>query len=293
MRQFFKTHKSQILFSAILAVLCVLAAFDFYNQSAVAFVESNFTFALANIGVVAGLKIICGALPLSDGIADILDKIFGFFFLANILIGIQYIMLLVNKLIIFKILIVVLFCIRLIPKMPNLRAFATKFLIILLFFNPGLNLYVNLVAIVANEANMSLENDIKIQMNDIKKYLGISQLINMPEIAPDNDSRTTSQKIIGSIAIFGDSLEKGADKAFDTLSHPIDSTKSALDSLKSKITDNILFIAKALNLTLKLAIKYILNVFFLYFIMPLLYFYALYKILSNEKLQDSRESKTH
>lgn len=291
--QFIKKHKSEIIFSAILAVFCALAAFDFYNKSAVAFVESNFTFALTNIGVVAGLKIICGALPLSDGIADILDKIFGFFFLANILIGIQYIMLLVNKLVIFKVLIVVLFCVRLIPKMPNLRAFSTKFLIILLFFNPGLNLYVNLVAIIANEANMSLEKDINAQINDIKKYLGVAQLINVPEIAPDNDSRTTTQKIIGSIAIFGDNLEKGADKAFDTLSHPIDSTKSALDSLKSKITDNILFIAKALNLTLKLAIKYILNVFFLYFLMPLLYFYALYKILSNEKLQDLRESQNH
>lgn len=280
MRSFITKHKSEIIFSAILAVFCTLATFDFYNKSAVAFVESNFTFALTNIGVVAGLKIICGALPLSEGIADILDKIFGFFFLANILIGLQYIMLLVNKLVIFKILIVVLFCIRLIPKMPNLRAFFTKFLIILLFFNPGLNLYVNLVAIIANEANMSLEKDISVQINDIKKYLG---LINMPEIAPDNDSRTTTQKIIGSIAIFGDNLEKGGEKALNALSHPIDSTKSALDLLKGKITGNILFIAKALNLTLKLAIKYILNVFFLYFLMPLLYFYALYKVLSNNK----------
>lgn len=283
MRQFAKKHKSEIIFSTILAVFCALAAFDFYNKSAVAFVESNFTFALTNIGVVAGLKIICGALPLGEGIADILDKIFGFFFLANILIGIQYIMLLVNKLVIFKVLIVALFFVRLIPKMPNLRAFATKFLIILLFFNPGLNLYVNLVAIIANKANMSLETDINAQINDIKKYLGVAQLINVPEIAPDNDSRTTTQKIIGSIAIFGDKLEKGTEKVADALSHPIDSTTSALDSLKSKITDNILFIAKALNLTLKLAIKYILNIFFLYFLMSLIYFYVVYRIINSKK----------
>lgn len=284
MSAFFKTHKSEIIFSAILAVFCALAAFDFCNKSAISFVESNFSFALANIGVVAGLKIICGVLPLSDGIADILDKIFGFFFLANVLIGIEYIMLLVNKLVIFKVAIVALFFIRLIPNLPNLRIFSTKFLIVLLFFNPGLNLYVNLISIIANEANMSLDKDIDAQMFEVKKYLGIATPI---DFAPDNDSRTTSQKIIGSIGLFGTRIVEGGEKALDALSHPLDSTKNALDLFKSKITDNILFIAKALNLTLKLAIQYILNVFFLYFLMPLLYFYAMYKILNTTKFCDN------
>ena len=287
MSAFFKTHKREIAFSAILAVFCALAMFDFCNKSAVAYVESNFTFALANIGVVAGLKIICGVLPLSDGIADILDKIFGFFFLANVLIGVQYIMLLVNKLVFFKVAIVVLFLIRLIPNLPNVRAFSTKFLIILLFFNPGLNLYVNLIATIANEANMSLEKDIDAQMFEVKKYLGVIAPL---ELEPDNDSRTTSQKIIGSIGLFGTRIVEGGEKALDALSHPLDSTKNALDSLKGKITDNILFIAKALNLMLKLVIQYILNVFFLYFLMPLLYFYVMYKIVSSTKFRDNTQT---
>lgn len=281
MSAFIKTHKSEIIFSAILAVFCALAMFDFYNKSAISFVESNFTFALANIGVVAGLKIVCGVLPLSDGIADILDKIFGFFFLANVLIGVEYIMLLVNKLVIFKVAIVALFFIRLIPKMPNLRAFATKFLIILLFFNPGLNLWTNLIAIIANEANMSLEKEIDAQMFEVKKYLGV---ISPPELEQDSDSRTTSQKIIGSIGLFGVRLGESGERVLDVLSHPIDSTKNAFDSLKGKITDNILFIAKALNIMLRLVIQYILNIFFLYFLMPTVYFYAMYKVISYKKI---------
>ena len=128
---------------------------------------------------------------------------------------------------------------------------------------------------------MNLEKDINAQMFEVKKYLGIATPI---DFAPDNDSRTTSQKIIGSIGLFGTRIVEGGEKALDALSHPLDSTKNALDSFKSKITNNILFIAKALNLTLKLAIQYILNVFFLYFLMPLLYFYAIYKVISSKNI---------
>ena len=128
---------------------------------------------------------------------------------------------------------------------------------------------------------MSLEKEIDSQMFEVKKYLGV---IAPPKLESDNDSRTTSQKIIGSIGLFGVRLGEGSEKALDALSHPLDSTKSAFDSLKGKITDNIIFIAKALNLMLKLAIQYILNIFFLYFLMPLLYFYIIYKVVSGAKI---------
>lgn len=270
---FLKSNKYEIVFSVILAILCVLALFDFYNDVALAFVESNFSFALTNIGVVAGLKIITGILPLSDGIADILDKIFGIFLIANLLIGIEYIMLLVNKLVFFKVIIVVLFFARFI--LPRFRKNITAILMLLLFFNPGLNLYINGIASLSNTINADIQKDIDIKILDIKKHLGV---VTPPDVTL-NDSRTSTQKFIGNLGLFSSKVSKGSQKALDIITSPIDSTKNAIDAIKNDISSNIIFIANTLNVALKLIVQYILNVFFLYFLMPLLYFYVVYKVV--------------
>lgn len=272
MLEFIKKNKNEICLSLILGLFCILGMFDFYNSNAIAYIESNFSFALSNMGIVAGLKIICGILPLSDGISDILDKIFNFFFLANLLIGIEYVLLLVNKIFIFKILLIVFFVLHL---MPRLRSMATKILIILLFFNPGLNIYVNLIKIISDEANMHLESEIDKEILSIKKQLGI---VTPPNINLEfNDSRSTTQKIIGEIGLFSQKV----DKAVDIVTSPIDSTKSAIEFSKDKILKNLSTLAASFNVALKLSVQYILNIFFLYFLMPVVYFYVLYRVISS------------
>ncbi|RDU62272.1 hypothetical protein [Helicobacter sp. MIT 14-3879] len=276
MLDFIKKYKSEVFISFIFGVFCIFGMLDLLNRNASIYIESNFNFALTNAGIIAGLKIICGILPFSSGISDILDKIFNFFFLANILIGIEYILLMINKIFIFKILIIALFFIRFIS---NFKTIATKILVILLFFNPGLNIYINLIKIISNEANLQIDSKIDSEIQGIKKMLGI---VEMPKVDLEfNDSRSTSQKIIGEIGLFTQKFSDSTKAITEAITSPIDSTKEVIDATKQKIYKSISFIASSLDLVLKLTIQYMLNIFFLYFIMPIIYFYILYRVVSS------------
>lgn len=274
------SSKNELFLTLIFLVFCVFAMFDLYNQNALKYIEDSFSFALTNIGVVAVLKIISGALPLTDGISDILDKIFNFFFLANILIGIQYILLIVNKILFIKILIILFFAFRF---MPQFKSIATKILIILLFFNPGLNLYIGAIKIISNEANMTIDNDLNEKINHIKGILGISPKVEI-EIEELGDARGTLSKVIGEIGIFGQNIQATAKDVANTITNPIDSTQKTLDEAKTKILKSMQVIGDGLSVILSLSIKYILNVFFLYFLMPILYFYIMYRVINYKPL---------
>lgn len=282
------SNKNKLFLTLVLLVFCVLAMLDLYNQSAMKYIEDSFSFALTNIGIVAVLKIISGALPLTNGISDILDKIFNFFFFANILIGIQYILLVVNKILFIKILIIVFFVIRFVPQF---RAIATKILIILLFFNPGLNLYIGAVKIISDEANMTINNDLNNKINHIRSILGISPKIELPEFEELGDTRSTLSKVIGEIGIFGQNIQDTAKGITNTITNPIDSTQKTLDEAKSKILKSMQIIGDSLSVILSLSIKYILNVFFLYFLMPIVYFYIMYRVINYKPLYYQEISK--
>lgn len=282
---FLKQHKKESFLTFIFLVFSILAMFDFFNKNAILYIEDSFSFALSNIGIVAVLKIISGALPLTSGINNILDKIFDFFFLANILIGIQYILLIVNKILFVKILIIIFFALRFIAYF---RALSTKILIILLFFNPGLNLYINAIKIISNEANMTIDNDLKVKMEGIKNMLGIAPKVELPQIKDIEeigDTRSTMSKIIGEIGMFGQNIQDSAKEVTDTITSPIDSTQKALDEAKTKILKGMQVIGDSLSVVLNLTIKYILNIFFLYFLMPIVYFYIMYRIVSQKNQQ--------
>lgn len=282
---FLKQHKKEAFLTFIFLIFSILAMFDFFNKSAILYIEDSFSFALSNIGIVAVLKIISGALPLTSGINNILDKIFDFFFLANILIGIQYILLIVNKILFVKILIIIFFALRFIT---HFRVLSTKILIILLFFNPGLNLYINAIKIISNEANMTIDNDLKVKMEGIKNMLGIAPKIEPPQIKDIEDigdTRSAMSKIIGEIGMFGQNIQDSAKEVTNTITNPIDSTQKVLDEAKAKILKGMQVIGDSLSVILNLTIKYILNIFFLYFLMPIVYFYIMYRIVSQKNQQ--------
>ena len=280
-------NKSEWLLSIAFLAFCACAMFDLYNRCAMDYIEDSFRFALTNIGVVSVLKIISGALPLTDGISDILDKVFNFFFLANILIGIQYILLIVNKILFIKILIIIFFALRFVPQC---KSFATKILIVLLFFNPGLNLYIGGIEIISNQANMTIDDDLNAKMNHIKGILGISPKVEV-EFEELGDSRSTLSKVVGEIGIFTKNLQDSTKDIKDTITNPIDSAQKSLELAKSKMLKSMQIIGDSLSVILSLSIKYILNVFFLYFVMPILYFYIMYRVVKAPHYKEYVEAK--
>lgn len=276
---YLKQYKKEAILTFVLLVFSFLAMFDFFNQSAMNYIEESFNFALGNIALLAVLKIVSGALPLTGGIGDILDKVFNFFFIANLLIGIEYILLIINKILFIKILIIFFFALRFFPQF---RVFSTKILVILLFFNPGLNIYINAIKIIANEANMTIDKDLNLKMENIKRTLGITPPPNL-HYEELGDTRSAVSKIIGNIGIFGQNIENSAKGLSDTITNPVDSANAALDNAKIKILKSMQIIGDSLSVVLSLSVKYILNVFFLFFLMPIVYFYVLYRLVGRKE----------
>ena len=280
------TNKNELFITLIFLIFCAFCMFDLYNQVAMKYIEDSFSFALTNIGIIAVLKIISGAIPLTDGISDILDKIFNFFFLANILIGIQYVLLIVNKILFIKILVLLFFILRFFTQFKSV---ATKILIILLFLNPGLNLYMCAIKIISNQANMTIDDDLNKRINHIKGILGISPKVEI-KVEEIGDTRGALSKVIGEIGIFGQNIQAIAKGVADTITDPIDSTQKTLDEAKAKILKSMQVIGDSLSVILSLSIKYILNVFFLYFLMPILYFYIMYRVVKLPQYESTKKS---
>lgn len=279
MIDFIKTNKKNILINLIFIVLIVFAVFDSFHYTAISFIENSFNFSLSSIGIVAVIKIIAGALPLSDGIVDILDKIFNFLLYANILIGIQYVLLLINKIIVIKLLIILLFFIRFIYIF---KSFATKLLIILLFFNPGLSVYVNLIDFISIQSNMSIDKSFSDKIENVKTMLGINTITESKLDANKlDDSSNSVSKTIDAISMFAESIANTTKGAINAITNPIDTFNKVLDITKEKMLKNIQAVADSLNIILNMTIKFMLNSFFLFCFMPFIYFYCLFRIVRN------------
>ena len=132
----------------------------------------------------------------------------------------------------------------------------------MLFFNPGLNLYIGAVKIISDEANMTINNDLNNKINHIRSILGISPKIELPEFEELGDTRSTLSKVIGEIGIFGQNIQDTAKGITNTITNPIDSTQKTLDEAKSKILKSMQIIGDSLSVILSLSIKYILNVLY-------------------------------
>ena len=270
---YIKSNKRDIFVNTLFCGIIIIALFDGFHHRAMSFIETSFSFSLSGIGIVAALKIISGALPLTDGIVDVLDRIFNFLFYANILIGLQYILLLINEILVIKIILIVLFFLRFVK---TLRKIVTKLLVIFLFFNPGLNAYINLIEFVSKQSNMVIDENLNVKMKNIKNIFGIPST---PQIEEIGDARSGISKVIGMISVFTDNINSIAKDVGRSISNPIDTTKKALDTAKSEVFKSMQVITDSLSVILNMTIKFMLNSFFLFFVMPFIYFYCLYKVI--------------
>lgn len=162
--------------------------------------------------------------------------------------------------------------------LPFYKELWTKILLVLLFINPGVNLYIKFIELICNEANMNVDSEINHKLESIRRSLGISPPPQV-EFEELGDTRGVFSRAIGNIAIFGDSLNKTTNELANSVTNPLETTQKVLDSAKDKILQSMLVISNTLEVVLQLSIKYVINVFFLFFIMPIIYFYILYRII--------------
>jgi len=149
----------------ILTIFSVGAFFDVFNKDAYLFLSDSLTFAISNLGIVSLVKILTGSLKVLSGFSDIADKIFNLVFFSSVLIYLQYILIVLNKILIIKILILVFLLLSIVK---SFRKLFFKIVIILLFINPGLNIYITALKYISEESKLELGRGINNDINEFK-----------------------------------------------------------------------------------------------------------------------------
>jgi hypothetical protein len=221
-----------------------------YNPSS-DFLKETLNLSLSNLGLITGIKILSGTVDFLKGIQDIVEKIFNYFLAINGLIFFQMTLLKLSNMIFFRILIVL---VSLLLLLKPARKLALKILLILLFINPGLQLYVMGVKLISHQANLEMGRTINDELQNISKTMNEQDQVN-DESKSDKDENNASF----------------TDKIKNFFSEGINKTKAFLE----KTADKIMKIA---NKLLELVINYFVSMMILFLILPLIYFFVLYLI---------------
>lgn len=165
-----KENKKELALHILLGTFVLLALVNIFKNETLGFIENAFNFSLKHMGILALLKITSAILPFSSGIEGLLDKIFNFFFIANVLIGMELILIKLSGSLAIKLILIGLFIARFFYKK------ITPLLLIFLFLNPGLNIYSRFIQSLSNEINESINTKIEANINSLKNNVGMGEV---------------------------------------------------------------------------------------------------------------------
>ena len=165
-----KENKKELALHILLGTFVLLALINIFKNETLEFIENAFNFSLKHMGILALLKITSAILPFSSGVEGLLDKIFNFFFVANVLIGMELILIKLSGGLAIKLILIGLFIARFFYKK------ITPLLLIFLFLNPGLNIYSRFIQSLSNEINESINSKIEANINSLKNSVGMGEV---------------------------------------------------------------------------------------------------------------------
>jgi hypothetical protein len=248
-----KINETLVKNIAVYAVLLILVFFSttglLFNASS-EFLKDTLNLSLSNLGLVTGIKILSGTVDFLKGIQDIVEKIFNYFLAINGLILFQATLLKLSNMIFFRVMIILVSfaCI-----FKSLRKISLKILLILLFINPGLQIYVLGVKFISNQANLEMGKSINSELQNISQSMNAANKDSGESVSEDTSGVSFSDRI----------------KNF--FSTGINKTKEFL----GKTADNLM---KTSNKILELVINYFVSMMILFLILPVIYFLVLYLI---------------
>jgi hypothetical protein len=122
--------------------------------------------AVANLGIVAGLKVLAGVLSFTDGIEEIIDRVLNLMLVVNGLVFLNLAMLHLSRVAAVKVLIVVGTVVFAVVR--PLRRSAVAALTVLLMVNPGLSLYTLLVRDLFSAAQVETSRSISTRLQHLR-----------------------------------------------------------------------------------------------------------------------------
>lgn len=268
--------KEKIWIIVITTILIILAFSNILVDPAIDFLSSVNSDMMLGLGVAMELKSIATSIdnsniPLIGGLATELEDIFSravnYLTFANIVIGVQTILVNMGKALLFKILPIIFLACLWIKKY---KQFAVKLLIISLLINPGLSLYVNGIHYVSDTMELDLGSKLHRHLSLIKnKYEEKREKVTAKQEARKKRQLEKARKkghkdiglikkvedvVVNKVEDIGVDVEEGFSEAFEVL-------KEGKKEL------------------MKLIINMASNLVVLFLILPLLYFYIMGLVL--------------
>lgn len=253
-------YKKFVLYGIAVA-LTALAFSDAAFTPAREFVDSTAKAALVNLGITAGLKMIAAAVPLMGGFSDILDRILNMLLIANGLVILLAILMKACGVLALKILTGIVLCLTFFPVT---RKLSVKFLIILLFINPGLPLYILGTNAVARMAGFDKGSNLNAQLTQVQNLEFDQNGAITPEEASGKKAPADEppRTLLSNIMSFFRNLQNSS---ASLLSEQYKQTKDFLIQSAQRIFDA--------------SIRYLINIFIFFFVIPALYFWIGYLLV--------------
>ncbi len=264
--------KNKIWIIIISGVLITLACTNILVNPAIDFLSDINGDMMLSLGIAMELKsIVAGTdiskIPLIGGLSSQLQDIFtrtiNYLTFANVVVGVQTILVNMSKSLLFKILPIIFLAGLFLKKYKQI---ALKFLIIILLINPGLSLYVNGIKYVSQSMELNLGSDLNKHLSSIKnKYEERhKKLKSKQEIKKEKQLERARKKGHKGIGIFR--------KAEDAVENTIEDVGVDIGQGVSEIFEVLKNGKKEL---MKLILNMISNLIVLFLILPLFYFYIL------------------
>ena len=268
--------KDKIWIVIFTSVLVVLAFTNILSNPALDFLSSVNSDMMLGLGVAMELKSIATSIdnsniPFVGGLATELESIFtkaiNYLTFANIVLGVQTILVNIGKSLLFKILPLVFLTGIFVDKYKQI---ALRLLIITLLINPGLSLYVNGIQYVSETMELDLGSNLHRELSTIKnKYEAKREKLKLKQEARKEKqlekARKKGHKDIGILKKVEDAV--------------VDKVENVSVDVEEGVTETFEILKEGKKELMKLIINMASNLIVLFLILPLLYFYFMSFVL--------------
>lgn len=272
----FKKNLVKILTLTLFVTLVILGFWDKPNQIALNFISSVFEETSSSLLLLSELKIgaTSGAslkVPLLSGSFSGVESMLGegmqYLEFASLLLGLQLLALTLSKSIILKVLMLIAIFFVFLEKS---KVMAFKLLIVFLMINPGLSIYTIGVKLINKEVNVDLGTNLNEELKRAHKDYLIKEKAHESKLQDQKNEQLKEEDSKGEEHLSfldraKDTIEKVAYKAEDDVSLAFNDTLVVLKAAGQKV------IGLCLNL--------FTHVLFLFFLLPLGYYYIMKYLL--------------
>ncbi|MEQ8909353.1 MAG: hypothetical protein RIC95_09180 [Vicingaceae bacterium] len=256
--------------------LLILAFLPQLYQNSFSFLEQTSEKALLSLGLWAELNTAAYSaaslkIPLVSGsfqgTAALLTQGFQYLELANLLIGVQLVLLSLSQSVILKVLLLLFIGMQFFEKH---RSFAIKMLLLFFLVNPGLPLYTQLVKYLSQEAELDLGGKLKAELTQTHADFLEKKKAQEKKLSQRKSKQLKQREEKGKDEL--SFVQKAEDKV-------ISSTDKVEDDLSLAFKDAFQVLKGALSNLIQLAVNLVVHFLLLFIVLPFLYFFLGYKLL--------------